>query len=124
MDMFAFFRSILEQDASPVVICDTAHQIIYMNPAACEQYSKYGGDGLLGRNLLDCHNDPSKELINRVLDWFRASSSHNCVHTFYNEKQNKDIYMIALRSQQGELIGYYEKHAYRNRDMTPFYDLA
>ena len=31
--------------------------------------------------------------------------------------------MIALRDRQGALIGYYEKHEYRDRDMTPFYCL-
>jgi hypothetical protein len=30
--------------------------------------------------------------------------------------------MIALRDGKGNLIGYYEKHEYRNRDITPFYD--
>ena len=29
--------------------------------------------------------------------------------------------MIALRDEQENLIGYYEKHEYRDRDMTSFY---
>ena len=40
----------------------------------------------------------------------------------YNEKENKDTYMIALRDEQGELIGYYEKHEYRNRETEPVYN--
>jgi hypothetical protein len=43
-------------------------------------------------------------------------------NTFYNEKQNKDVYMVALRDDTGELIGYYEKHEYRNREMMERYD--
>lgn len=121
LELFSYFKSLIEQDKAPVVICDTAHKIIYMNPAACRQYSKYGGEALLGRDLLACHNPKSREMINRVLDWFRSDASHNCVHTTYDEKQNKDIYMIALRGEQGALIGYYEKHEYRDRDMTPLY---
>lgn len=31
--------------------------------------------------------------------------------------------MIALRDAQGSLIGYYEKHEYRDRDMMPLYCL-
>ena len=31
--------------------------------------------------------------------------------------------MIALRDEQGALIGYYEKHEYRNRETEPFYKL-
>lgn len=29
--------------------------------------------------------------------------------------------MVALRNDDGTLIGYYEKHEYRNKDETPFY---
>ena len=42
--------------------------------------------------------------------------------TFYNEKQNKDVYMVALR-ENGKLIGYYEKHEYRNKECMECYDL-
>ena len=124
MDMLQYFKSIAQQDTSEVVICDTAHKILYMNPAACAHYSKYGGEALVGRNLLDCHNDKSREMIGRILDWFWESPSHNRVHTFYSEKENKDVYMIALRDEQGVLIGYYEKHECRNRDMMPLYSFG
>ena len=121
MELYPYFKSILDQDTAAVVVCDTEHKIIYMNPVACRRYSKYGGQALLGKNLLHCHNDKSKEMINRVLAWFRSDSANNCVHTYYNEKENKDVYMIALRDEVGSLIGYYEKHAYRDRDMTSLY---
>ena len=123
MELSVLFKSVLEQDTAPVVICDTSHTIVYMNPVACEHYRKYGGEVLLGKSLLACHNEKSGEMINRVLDWFGSDPSHNRIHTFYNEKQNKDVYMIALRNDGGELIGYYEKHEYRNRDLTPMYEL-
>lgn len=123
MELSEHFKSIVDQDTSAVVICDTAHKIIYMNPVACQRYSKYGGGLLMGKNLLDCHNEKSREMINRVLAWFQADPCHNRVHTYYNEKENKDVYMIALRDERGGLIGYYEKHEYRDRDMTPLYCL-
>lgn len=123
MELYEHFKSLVDQDTSAVVICDTAHKIIYMNPAACQRYSKRGGQALLGKNLLDCHNDKSRETINRVLDWFQSDFANNRVHTYYNEKENKDVYMIALRDAQGSLIGYYEKHEYRDRDLTPLYCL-
>lgn len=119
MEIYEHFKSRVDQDTSAEVICDTAHKIIYMKPVACQRYSKYGGRLLVGKNLLNCHNDRSKEMINRVLDWFRTNTANNSVHTYYNEKENKDVYMIALRNEQGTLIGYYEKHEYRDRDMTP-----
>lgn len=124
MELFSFFKSLADQDLSAVVICDLDHRIVYMNPAACQRYARYGGDQLLGKSLMDCHNRKSGETIERVLRWFQASESNNRVHTFYNEKENKDVYMIALRNEEGRLIGYYEKHEYRDRDMTPLYELT
>ena len=121
MELTQFFKSILDEDKSAVVICDINHKIIYMNPAACEQYCKRGGAALLGRNLLDCHNAKSVEMILKIMDWVKASKSNNRIFTYYNEKQNKDVYMIALRDEQGELIGYYEKHEYRNRETGALY---
>ncbi len=116
MELAQFFKSVLDQDRCAVVICDINHKIIYMNPVACERYSKRGGASLLGRSLLDCHNDKSNEMILKVVEWFQASRFHNRIYSYYNEKENKDVYMVALRNEQGELIGYYEKHEYRNRE--------
>lgn len=81
-----------------------------------------GGDKLIGRSLLDCHNPESRDKIQQVVDWFAVDESHNIVYTFHNEKQNKDVYMVALR-EEGRLIGYYEKHEYRNAETMKQYDL-
>jgi len=121
MELTPFFKSMIDEDKAAVVICDTKHEIIYMNPAACENYNKWGGATLLGQNLLLCHNSCSQEMIHKVVEWFRADRSHNRIYTHHNEKQNKDVYMIALRDEQGELIGYYEKHEYRNRETMEMY---
>lgn len=121
MELTQFFKSIVDEDRCAVVICDINHTIIYMNPAACERYSKRGGALLVGKSLLDCHNSESNAIIHKTIEWFKASKLHNRIYTYYNEKENKDVYMIALRNEQGDLIGYYEKHEYRNRETEPFY---
>ncbi len=118
----SYYRSILDQDRAAIVICNLQHEIIYMNPAAILNYAKWGGEKLIGKSVLDCHNPNSRENIERVVHWFAEDESHNLVYTFHNEKQNKDVYMVALRDQ-GKLIGYYEKHEYRNRETMPAYDL-
>ena len=117
-----YFKSIIDQDRAAVVICNLEHIIIYMNPAAVANYAKSGGDRLVGQSILDCHNSHSCEAIVKVVDWFAASAESNIVHTFFNEKQNKDVYMVALRDE-GKLIGYYEKHEYRNRETMAQYEL-
>lgn len=46
----------------------------------------------------------------------REKEQNRIVYTFHNEKQNKDVYMVALRDES-KLIGYYEKHEYRNSEI-------
>ena len=123
MELYPFFKSMAQQDLSAIVLCDLEHKIIYMNPAACQRYARFGGEKLLGRNLLQCHNKKSGEMIEKVLCWFKCSAENNRVHTFYNSEENKDVYMIALRDDEGRLIGYYEKHEYRDRDPEPLYNM-
>ena len=53
----AYFKSIIDQDRCSVVICNLKHEIIYMNPTAVKSYEKWGGESLVGRSLLNCHNE-------------------------------------------------------------------
>lgn len=122
MEMSKYFRSIIEQDRCAVVICNLENEIIYMNPAAIARYQKRGGEALIGKNLLDCHNPKSAAMIKKVVLWFAKSKENNIVYTTHNEKENKDVYMVALRDEDGTLIGYYEKHEYRNMETAKVYD--
>ncbi len=121
MDIALYFKGIVDADRCAVVICNLEHEIIYMNPAACARYVKWGGAELVGKSLFDCHNAASREMIHKVAAWFQESSDHNIIYTSRNEKENKDVYMVALRNEVGELIGYYEKHEYRNQETEPLY---
>lgn len=123
MELSNYFKSIVEQDNCAIVICNLEHEIIYMNPTAISRHEKRGGAKLIGSNLLNCHNEHSAEKIRDVISWFMESTEHNRVYIFYNEKENKDVYMIALRDDSGTLIGYYEKHEYRNREQGALYDI-
>ena len=121
MDLSNYFKSIIDQDQCSVVICSLEHEIIYMNPAAVERYGKRGGAGIVGQRIFVCHNRQSEELIRQVVDWFAESTAHNRIYTFHNEKENRDVYMIALRDEAGTLIGYYEKHECRNAETEAMY---
>ena len=91
--------------------------IVYMNPSAIERYHK----DLTGRSIKDCHPPKANEMIDKVVSWFKKSKDNNIIYTYYSEKENKDVYMVALRDDDGTLIGYYEKHEYRNRETETFY---
>ena len=110
-ELSLYFKSIVEQDRCAVVICDMNDIIIYMNPAAKERYKKHGD--LVGKSIMDCHNERSCAKIREVVEWFGQSAENNMIFTFHNPKENKDVYMVALRDEDGGLIGYYEKHEYR-----------
>ncbi|MBO4897349.1 MAG: PAS domain-containing protein [Clostridia bacterium] len=112
------FKSIIEGDLSPIVVCDTNSKIVYMNPSA---KARYHAD-LTGKSLKECHNEKSNEMIEKVLLWFKKSKDNNKIFTFRNEKENKDVYMVALRDDDGNLIGYYEKHEYRDKETDTVYN--
>lgn len=114
-------KSIIDQDRAAIVICDLYHTIVYMNPSAIIRYEKRGGAKLIGKSVLDCHNEHSVEMICKVLDWFKKDESNNIMFTYYNSKENKDVYMVALRDENNNLIGYYEKHEYRNKEENTIY---
>ena len=51
MNLTPYFKSTIDQDTASVVICNLAHEIIYMNPQAIANYHKWGGEALIGKVL-------------------------------------------------------------------------
>lgn len=112
------FKSVLDHDPAPIVLCGQDHEILYMNPKAREIYP-----GLqVGNSILTCHSQSANQKIIAVIDWFKSDPAHQRIHTYYNPKENKDVYMVALRDDENHLIGYYEKHEFRDRDPASLYD--
>ena len=109
MELKAFFKSVIDSDKAPVVICDLEHTVVYMNPSAISRYKI----DLTGKSIKNCHNADSNAKIDRVVAWFKESNNNNIIFTLHDDKENKDIYMVALRDENGKLIGYYEKHENR-----------
>lgn len=56
-------------DAVPgaVTICDERGVILEMNARAARQFAEDGGRALIGRNLLDCHAEPARSRVERLL---------------------------------------------------------
>lgn len=118
------FKSIIDMDRASIVICDLNHTIVYMNPTAISRYGKRGGAELIGKSLMNCHNEESNKIIDKVISWFKESAENNMIYTYKNVKENKDVYMVALRDEAKNLIGYYEKHEYRNAETAKEYDFS
>ncbi|PKN77574.1 MAG: PAS sensor protein [Candidatus Cloacimonetes bacterium HGW-Cloacimonetes-1] len=56
-----------------VTVCDTDGIITSMNDKACETFSEFGGETLLGTSLYDCHSPRSSQMIKDMM----ASGSNN-----------------------------------------------
>ncbi len=50
-----------------VTVCDAAGVILAMNDRSAEVFEKDGGRALVGRNLLDCHTEPSRSKVAALL---------------------------------------------------------
>ena len=101
MDMLKIYKAVLDADRAAVVLCTLDHTIVYMNKTACERYAKWGGEELLGKSLMNCHNERSREMIVKVLDWFAKSKDNNIVYTFNNVKEFITIIIVRNRFSSG-----------------------
>jgi transcriptional regulator with PAS, ATPase and Fis domain len=50
-----------------ITVCDAEGILIEMNAAAEALFAKDGGRALLGKNLFDCHNPESQEIIRNLM---------------------------------------------------------
>ena len=76
-----------------------------------------------GKSVLNPYLIKSASDYNIYINQTDADGNNNIVYTYNNEKENKDVYMVALRDENGELIGYYEKHEYRTKETGKLYEI-
>ncbi len=97
---------ILESLPYPLIFVDTDHMIRYMNAAAIHKYCTVRGyKDLIGKSLLDCHNESSSEII---LEEFEKAKSKKAVTFLDGSEEGEFQYMHPVYDQSGELIGYIE----------------
>ena len=94
----------------PFLFVDTHHIIRYMNRAAQSHYRE--GHNLIGRSLLDCHNEASCRVILEIFKIFQESTEEE---RLISENQKGCIYMRAVRDERGRLLGYYERYEWSSR---------
>jgi DUF438 domain-containing protein len=97
-------EAILDSIKDPVLFVDTDHIVRYMNKAAIGHFDD--GEALLGRSVMDCHNQRSCGIIRDTLMALRGGADERLIST----SDRKHIYMRAVRSPEGEVIGYYERY--------------
>ena len=85
-----------------VTVCDKAGLIIEMNDKAAKSFQGDGGYDLIGKNLLDCHPEPSRTKLKELLD-----SQKTNVYTIEKKGVKKLIYQ-APWYKDGEYAGLVE----------------
>jgi len=70
-----------------VTVCDKEGRILEMNDAAAEVFAADGGAKLIGTNVLDCHPEPSRSKLKRLM----ANVQTN-VYTIQKKGKKKLIY--------------------------------
>ena len=83
-----------------VTVCDAEGVIIYMNDKAKEVFAARGD--LMGKNLMNCHNDKSKEIIRHLLE-----TGEDNAYTIEKNGLHKMIYQTAWRVD-GKVAGLVE----------------
>lgn len=85
-----------------ITVCDAKGIILEMNDRACETFARDGGRDLVGSSVFDCHPEPAKSKLRRVLD----DRSTNCYTTEKNGVK-KLIYQ-APWYEEGQYMGLVE----------------
>lgn len=83
-----------------VTVCNTEGIILYMNDKAKATFAKHGD--LIGKNLMGCHNDRSKDIIRDLLETGGSNA-----YTIEKEGLRKMIYQTSWRVD-GKVAGLVE----------------
>jgi transcriptional regulator with PAS, ATPase and Fis domain len=72
-----------------IIVCDAEGTVIYMNETAIRNYEKDGGAVLIGKNLMDCHNEQSRNKIREIMTTHQKN-----VYTIEKRGRKKIIYQM------------------------------
>lgn len=96
--------AILDSLKDPLLFADTDHVTRYMNKSAIAYYEE--GESLVGRSLLDCHNERSQQMMIEIL----AEMHEGLQERLITDDEEHRIYMRAVRDAEGKVLGYYERY--------------
>jgi PAS domain-containing protein len=100
----SLIAAILDSLKDPLLFADTDHVTRYMNKAAIAYYEE--GESLMGRSLLDCHNETSQQMMIEIL----AEMHQGLEERLITDNRKHRIYMRAVRDSGGTVLGYYERY--------------
>lgn len=96
---------ILDAYAYEIVFVDRNHIVQYMNKTAKQ---RYGNRVQIGNSIFNCHNENSKVKIEAFLK--RADAGEDEMFELFNGKTGEREFFVPVRNNQGQVIGYFERH--------------
>ena len=88
-----------------VTVCDENGIITEMNGKAGKTFEKYGGSGLIGSSLLECHPEPSRTKLKNML---ADPATPPNAYTIEKNGVKKLIYQFSLKKDSGGPAGLAE----------------
>ncbi|TAN44225.1 MAG: PAS domain-containing protein [Nitrospirae bacterium] len=92
----------VEEFSGSIVVCDHEGIIIEMNDRAETVFKKWGGKQLIGSNLLDCHPEPSRSKLMRLMEERKPN-----IYTIEKNGVKKLVYQTPWHVK-GEYRGFVE----------------
>jgi len=92
----------IKEFPSAVTVCDAEGIILEMNDKTAETFVMDGGLNLIGKNLIDCHPEPSKS---KLLEMLKTQTKN--IYTIEKNGKKKMIYQTPWY-ENGKYSGFVE----------------
>jgi len=121
MEILPYLKGLVDARKSPVVICDAESRIVFMNKFAVGKYEKYGGEKMIGQLLMNYCSIEDYSKVSMLVEWFKESKDNNIVFSHHESDTNGDVYIVAIRDQNDEFIGFASAHEQRTPETSEPY---
>ena len=85
-----------------ITISDTQGIVLEINDASAKVFEEDGGRGIIGKNMLDCHPDPSLDKLQHMLE-NQTSNAY-----FNSENSEKRFFFQSPWYRDGRYTGFVE----------------
>ena len=121
LELFDFFKGIIDSEEGPIVLSNLDYRVIYENSSAKKYYAPVSP--LTGKLLSTLMDDEMMSKVVMSVEWFKEDKNNNKVFAFHDKTNNMDMYILAIRNTEGKLIGFYGRREDRTPDSGKEFDL-
>lgn len=128
MDTSEMFKSIVDSAEGPIVVCGLDYIIVYANPVAeknysCSDRSSQTVKQLQGNRLDLFFTEEEMTRIRMTVEWFRDDTRNNRIFASHDPHSNCDLYILAIRNKNKELVGFFGRLEERNPETAKEFDI-